>query len=325
MGCCISRSSSDSPYSSGATEQHHADSSSRAINPNAPPSSSERPGIYPSRTPSHSNISSARNSGSIHRSRRRPHLPLTEHYNRPIQPHIWRSKNRLWSRAELARERKEFFETRVTGRAEVWAALGVATELLRGGDTTTAQGIVDAAGVTVPTGDMCDGCYDENGALYRLPEVVVMDPSNVVDDDDVEIDSAAHRISSETTTGVGEDVISDGKVPAVDSDEVYEGEEELERRREEKGKAIERDLIKVKARLSDRGGPDVTIVIGKNSSVGALVRRVQTEAGVQGKYRIRIAYLGKVLSESQSLLDQGWQEGHIVNALVVMKASTSTS
>jgi hypothetical protein len=176
------------------------------------------------------------------------------------------------------RERNEFFETRVTGRAEVWGALSVATELLRSGDTTTAQGIVDAAGITVPTGDLCDGCYDENGALYRLPEVIVMDPSNVVD---AENDSATHRLSSETTTGIGDDVMSDGKVAADDSDDVYEDEDEVERRREEKGKEIERDLIRVKARLSDRGGPDLTIVIGKSYSVGALVRRVQTEAKVR--------------------------------------------
>lgn len=164
----------------------------------------------------------------------------------------------------------------MSGRAEVWAALAVATELLRAGDTATAQGIIDAAGVTVPTGDLCDGCYDENGGLYRLPEVIVVDPSNVTDE---EVDSTTHRLSSETTTGIADDVISDGKVAADDSDVVYE-DEELERRREEKGKTIERDLIRVKARLSDRGGPDLTIVIGRSYSVGALVRRVQTEAGV---------------------------------------------
>lgn len=33
--------------------------------------------------------------------------------------------------------------------------------------------------------------------------------------------------------------------------------------------------------------------------------------------RIRIAYLGKILDEKTSLAEQGWKEGHIVNALVV--------
>lgn len=31
---------------------------------------------------------------------------------------------------------------------------------------------------------------------------------------------------------------------------------------------------------------------------------------------IKIAYLGKILDEKQSLMAQGWQEGHVLNALV---------
>jgi hypothetical protein len=32
--------------------------------------------------------------------------------------------------------------------------------------------------------------------------------------------------------------------------------------------------------------------------------------------RIRIAYMGKILQENASLMDQGWKPGHVVNALV---------
>lgn len=32
--------------------------------------------------------------------------------------------------------------------------------------------------------------------------------------------------------------------------------------------------------------------------------------------KIRIAYMGKILKESTSLGAQGWQPGHVVNALV---------
>ncbi|OAX82979.1 hypothetical protein ACJ72_02658, partial [Emergomyces africanus] len=78
-----------------------------------------------------------------------------------------------------------------------------------------------------------------------------------------------------------------------------------------------RDLIKVSARLSDRGGPDLTITIGKNQPVGTLARRIQAEARIADKHRVRIAYLGKILKEQESLLSQGWKEGHVLNALVV--------
>lgn len=33
---------------------------------------------------------------------------------------------------------------------------------------------------------------------------------------------------------------------------------------------------------------------------------------------MRIAYLGKMLKETEPLLAQGWKEGHVVNALVAL-------
>ncbi|PGH11096.1 hypothetical protein AJ80_07284 [Polytolypa hystricis UAMH7299] len=319
IGCCLSLSSRDadsSPYSPGATQEHHGDSSSRAINAApAPPSRSEPPSLHHSL--SHPNITPSRPSQSDPRRRIPSNLPLSEHYNQPIRPRVWRSKRRSWSKAQLAREREEFFETRVTGRPEVWAALAAATSLLREGDIATAQGIIDAAGVTVPTGDICDGCYDENGGLYRLPEAIVSDPVNVVDpeddgDDDDDDDSATCRRSGELG-----DEVSSGKLAVEDIDSDEELEEILERRREEKGKGNERDYIKVTARLSDRGGPDVIVAIGKDQLVSSLARRIQADAGIRGKLRVRIAYLGKFLKEHESLISQGWKEGHVVNALVV--------
>lgn len=143
---------------------------------------------------------------------------------------------------------------------------------MREGDLATAQGIIDAAGITVPTGNLCEGCYDENGALYRLPQCIVSDPENVVE------------VSSTDECGTGDlesDAIYDGKLAVDNASEDELIPEDLERRREEKGKTSERDLIKVKARLSDRGGPDITVSIGKGQSVGLLARKVQLEAGVR--------------------------------------------
>lgn len=196
----------------------------------------------------------------------------------------------------------------MTGRQEVWAALATATALMRDGDFATAQSIIDAAGVTVPTGDLCEGCYDETGALYRLPQCIVSDPDNIVDS---------------PADGIDNDAISDGKLGADEASEDELIPDDIERRREEKGKTSERDLIKVKARLSDREGPDLTISIGKTQSVGLLARKVQGEAGISGRQRVRLAYLGRILNEHESLTDQGWKNGHIVNALVVTRRSIS--
>lgn len=193
-----------------------------------------------------------------------PQCALEEHFNSPIRQHTWYSKRRTWTRAQLDRERKEFFETRVTGRPEVWAALGAAVGLMYADDMATAQSIIDAAGVTVPTGDLCEGCYDEQGVLYRLPQCIVSDPENMAEED-----------SADSFSGHDE---LDGMDDKLATDEAS-GDELIERK-DEKGKARERDLIKVTVRLSDRMGPDLVVSVGKSQNVGLVARKVQQEAGV---------------------------------------------
>ncbi|KAI2721365.1 hypothetical protein CBS147332_390 [Penicillium roqueforti] len=251
------------------------------------------------------------------RTRHTASLPLNEHYNEPVRNHVWYSKRRTWTRAQLDRERTEFFETRVTGRPEIWAAVSTVISLIRNGDLATAQGILDAAGITVPTGDLCEGCYDEQGVLYRVPQCVVSDPENIVPSSSrtASEDGGPARYEEEQDAGM----LSDSKL-ADDDDADASGDElisqDVERRREEKGKTSERDLIRVLARLSDRGGPDILLSIGKGQTVGFLARRVHQEAKLEDDRRVRIAYLGHLLNEREPLVDQGWKTGHIVNALI---------
>ena len=198
----------------------------------------------------------------------------------------------------------------MTGREEIWASLKLVVGLLVEGDIATAQGILDAAAITVPTGDLFNGAYDEVGNLYQIPEHIINDPDNVVID-----------AQDELTKGGDNEEATD--------------EDEIERRREEKGKAVikSEDMLKVKARLSDRGGPDITVTVGKDQSVRVLIRRIQEEANVKtahcsvagasltriqipGKGKIKIAYLGKIFKEGETLQAQGWREGHVINALV---------
>ena len=152
----------------------------------------------------------------------------------------------------------------MTGHAEIWATLKVVVGLLADGDITTAQSILDAAAITVPTGDLKNGAYDEAGNLYQMPEHVISDPQNVL------LDQHEEDRKGEVSNEVAEE--------AEDEEE----EDAVERKREEKGKAVLKsgDIIKVRARLSDRGGPDVVIPLGKDQAVRLLVRKVQEEANV---------------------------------------------
>ena len=143
----------------------------------------------------------------------------------------------------------------MTGHTEIWATLKTVVDLVEDGDLSTAQSILDAAAITLPTGDLKNGAYDEAGNLYQLPEHVVSDPTNIT------LDQPRDEIKGE------------GRVDGTD-------DEELERKREEKGKSVVKDMIKVKARLSDRGGPDVVVSIGKGQTVRTLARRIGEEASV---------------------------------------------
>ncbi|KAJ5832686.1 hypothetical protein N7474_000997 [Penicillium riverlandense] len=296
MGCCASRPSPDDDHPpSGNNEDQHSQQTSSRNNSAADPSVSTTSGRRRTRRPG-------------------PNIPLGEHYNEPVRLHVWSSKRRTWTRVQLDRERREFFETRVTGRPEVWAALSSTISLIRAGDLATAQSIVDAAGITIPTGDMCEGVYDEQGMLYRLPQCIVSDPDNMVQNPSSQPGSDNEAQDEDT------EALSDGKLATDDDasgDELIA--EDLERRRDEKGKTREQDLIRVQTRLSDRGGPDLMLLVGKDQSVGFLTRKIHHEAGLAGHQRVRIAYLGHVLKENESLPEQGWQSGHVINALIASR------
>ena len=262
----LSRDTSE--YATGGNEEdHQPEASSQGYSPNTH-------SIIPDQhtTSRSENAIRRRHRSASRRARARAsNVPLSEHFNQPIRPHYWYSKRRAWTRTQIDQERREFFETRVTGRAEIWAALAAAISLLHMGDIATAQSIVDAAGITIPTGDLCEGCYDEQGALYRLPQCIVSDPENMVEGSSLD-ESAENDIEAET--------MMDAKLAEDEAsgDELIS--DEAERRREEKGKTSERDIIKVKARLSDGRISDVVVSVRKAQSVGYIARKVHQEAEV---------------------------------------------
>ncbi len=125
----------------------------------------------------------------------------------------------------------------------------------------TAQSIITAADITLPTGDLAQGAYDALGNYYPIPEHVVSDPVNILRRPGSEDHGDAIGDTKSYLTG-GEEAAGEGDL---------EGEDEAERRREEKGKAVvdARDQIMVRARLSD-GSKDVSIAVGKTDSVRSI-------------------------------------------------------
>jgi hypothetical protein len=172
----------------------------------------------------------------------------------------------LWVADRLAREREsrqqgDESETEAPGEEDPSVALA------------TAQTILAAADITLPTGDLAQGVYDALGNYYSLPETIVSDPTNM--------DGRTGAVEGTTTTTRIHD---DGKGDLTAGEETAEELDEegkAARRREEKGKAVVdvRNQITLRARLSD-GSHDVTVAVGKTENVRSIARRVAEEAQV---------------------------------------------
>ncbi|RMY76413.1 hypothetical protein D0863_01957 [Hortaea werneckii] len=293
MGCCQSKQPSPDDGASAAAarpvQRQQPDSSQAAIN--QPQQSSQ------------DNVAAADGPPS------RPNKPL-----RPPTP-MAKSPSHLpqapppWSRTMLERERASFFDTRVTGRQECWEAVRLVCEMLRQGNVADAQGVLDAANLSVPQGRVAidkgrhrhrGGVYDERGELYDVPLWVVADPQDVVEDEEADAEKDLDGTASDSDGGAGDE-----------EDAAVAGQQ----RREEKGKGRAEDigdLLSVRCRLSNLGS-DVVVEVGSKQKVTVLVRNIQQQIGPK---RLRLVYLGRTLMEGKSLEELGWQQGHVINAMV---------
>ncbi|KAM0286446.1 hypothetical protein ACHAQH_000872 [Verticillium albo-atrum] len=320
MGCCFSRPDGpNSPYPGG--DNNNA-TSAHPINPTA---SSQQPPYETQATATITvNVNSPRPPSpsrqtlpvQSRRRSRRENAPLDEHINKPLRRHTWTSTSRTWTRTALTRERTDFFDTRVTGRAEVWETLHAALRVLwdpaaqgAADDGTdglaTAQGFLTAAEVTLPTGNLAQGVYDALGNYYPLPEWVVADPENIAEDDtDGDADNAR------SSTGRDKEDLTGGE-------DTEDAEDEAARRREEKGKAVDdaESRVAVVARISETSR-DVTISVSETDTVRAVARKTHQQSGLPDTKTIRIAYMGKLAKDSATLAEMGWTKGHVVNAFV---------
>jgi hypothetical protein len=164
----------------------------------------------------------------------------------------------------------------VTGRPEIWQTIQQVLEVLwSGGDQGdtdgglgTAQQILDAAGITIPTGDLAGGAYDSLGAHYSVPEHIVADPQNMAE-------LPARNSNDEDKSG-------EEAEETVDEDEIM-------RRREEKGKAVvnARDLVTIRAKLSDRDETPLKVTISKEDSVRLVARKILEESKVRALIHLR--------------------------------------
>lgn len=182
-----------------------------------------------------------------------------------------------------------------------------------------------------------EGGYDPQGALYRVPEHIVQDPENVVDDGSGgggEDDRARQSGSSEDRLFPFEAEDRDAAA-AVDADNEDSGNARSTRDKGKGKEPVDDDPVRVRCRLSDRGGADIVVALGRQQPVATLRRRLREVAGMRTSTveggegvsvrnvemriggRLKMAYMGRMLDERKTLEEQGWKEGSVVNAFVV--------
>ncbi|PVI07185.1 hypothetical protein DM02DRAFT_513302, partial [Periconia macrospinosa] len=123
---------------------------------------------------------------------RRPNVPL-----KPIDPALRAkipgnlasptaqyARRAGWTRKQLDKERGDWWDTRTTGREEIWAALRLMVESLQMGEVGEAQALLDATECTCPNGMLWKGVFDGRGEWYRVAEWVVIEPEGLIDEDD---------------------------------------------------------------------------------------------------------------------------------------------
>ena len=103
----------------------------------------------------------------------KPLLPLTE-LN-------WKCPQGPITLAALDDQRAAFWATEPSfaGHQDIWNALKTVCETYAS-DLSLCQAILDAARIVVPSGDLSQGAYDERGALYTVPRMCFVSPSNAL-------------------------------------------------------------------------------------------------------------------------------------------------
>lgn len=217
-----------------------------------------------------------------------------------------------WTTGHLRRQREIFFETRVAGRPEVWDAIRAAADLLLRGQIEDAQGILDAACITCPSGRVAKGrgrdrvrggLFDERGRIYEVPDWVVRDPEDLREDEISLVEKDA-----------GEDDEEDENQDYEEEDKEFaSGSVQSRRGAKGKGRATGEEQ-RVRVRFST-GDPDVEVTLFSTQTVAALQRLLRER--IERDKRVRLVYLGKMLEPGKTLAAQGWKVGDILSALVV--------
>lgn len=91
----------------------------------------------------------------------------------------------------LSLRRQQYWESRTTGRTEVWANVRLVCESLLENNWELAETVLDASGLTMTGQDLSPMVYDPTGQSYEIPMWLYRNPSNVVSEEEARKGGAA--------------------------------------------------------------------------------------------------------------------------------------
>jgi hypothetical protein len=72
---------------------------------------------------------------------------------------------------------------------------------------TLSQAIIDSANITIPTGNLSDGCYDELGNRYVIPIYCIVDPTNLITDNNYDEGTSQRSENLDTKLLAEQDIV----------------------------------------------------------------------------------------------------------------------
>ncbi|KAI8061269.1 hypothetical protein BDF21DRAFT_455646 [Thamnidium elegans] len=234
-------------------------------------------------------------------------IPLPVSYYNKSRPFkrsglMWTSDTPM-SVTDLEQKRLTYWESAPIygGRIEIWQALQVAFSET---DVIMARSILEAANVLLPTGNPCEGCFDELGNDYNIPIYCIVPPANLCmfdtpseefcsQDDKYDISDSMKSIYSNTQ--------SDHLVPAPD---------------------CSLSPFDICIRLSTEKDINLTIS-SQRETVGSLRSRIyeSKDSGIEHDTHIlRLIYLGRILRDNLDIDCQGNGEAFSKKGSVIIES-----
>ncbi|CAH1766817.1 6842_t:CDS:2 [Entrophospora sp. SA101] len=183
---------------------------------------------------------------------------------------------------QLKKQRDAFWDTAPSyeGRLEIWQAIRCACE---SDDIILSQAVIDTANITIPTGNLAEGCYDELGNRYVIPVYCLVDPINILHKDggDRGIDDMNSKLLSEHT--------KNNEKP-------------------------------IKIRLSNSSNDIIVNINPKLDTIAILKAKLCINQGLDvKKFNVRILFLGRLLDDKLKFSDLALKDGQLLQGLITEK------